>query len=1474
MPANKLIISLCKGFYSYLGKRLKNPHFLSMVRRLAEIVLVAIFYYLTARLGFSLALPPGNVTILWPPSGLALASVILWGWPMGAGIFAGAFLVNLGTVSGANSLPVAAAIATGSTLQALLGAWLLQRFIKPLPPETIRHTLLVIVITSVVTLLAPAVGVTSLCLAGTAPWHNYGTLLWTWWLGDFIGILVFAPPLIIWLKNNRKQNTREPYLWPITCSIIGLALFAFVLIRNIEQQKVLERQQRDAIEMADVLQNAINHEIYALTAIRAFYGSSQEVNREEFSSFTASLLSNSPETSGLEWVRRTTQAERPGFEQSFRELGYADFSIYEKDAAGNNIPVAIRAEYFPVTLIEPFTPNQAAFGFDLGSNQERLSAINRARDSGEPTTTGPIHLVQETGNQIGILIMMPIYLNGARTDTLESRRANLQGLAIGVYRIGILAVNALKDITRHDIELYIYDISEASNPQFLAFYPSITGAQSLPESGPPTPSAIQIGMIQTETWQIGGRDWMIVARPGPAYEHYSNEWAAWVSLLVGFVLAGTFLTYVASRQRTEAALTRSEAQFRTLFENIPMSGVIYRLILDEQNEIVDWELHEINEAGAADIHQSPSELIGKRASDLFGAEVMKPYLEQCRTVVASGQAQQIETHFSHNDKYYLTALFTIGTDFYANVSIDVTESKQAEQALRESEARYKSLFENNQAVMLIIDPDSAYIVDANAAATEYYGWSREELLKKKISQINTLTPDEINNALQESKAQNRNHFFFKHCRADGSIRDVEVYSGPLVLAGKHLLYSIIHDIAERKLAEEQLRASNERFSQLANNIQEVFWMFDLAAQKISYISPAYEIIWGRTCASLYQDSREYYQSILPEDQPIMIDALEKQAQGQRTEIEYRIQKPDGSVRWVWDRSFPIFDKKGILTTNAGVATDITEIKTTQRELEALNSELEERVEERTAQVRQSETTYRALFENSNDGIFLISPEGVELQANHQALDILGYTQEEWNTINNNQLVPFDQQQNADENFQAAVRGEYVPLYERTLLTKDGKKIETEINLSAVRDASGKAILVQGVVRDITERKKAEEALRSNRDKLSAANAALEKASRLKDEFLASMSHELRTPLTGVLGLAEVLQLQTHGSLNEKQLRALKGIENSGRHLLELINDILDLSKIEAGKLDMRLEACSVADQCRASLQLVKGMANQKNQKIDFQMQPASITLRADARRLKQMLVNLLSNAIKFTPEGGELGLDVNLNEDEKTVIFSVWDEGIGIQPQELGTLFRPFVQLDSSLARQYTGTGLGLSLVKRMAELLGGSVRVESTPKLGSRFTIILPWSEDVTQPVPDLSEDSPDLLTWARNTAPLILMADDNEISLEIITGLLESTGCRVISARSGYELFERTPTIQPDIILVDIQMPGMDGMETIRLLRSHIDPAIASIPIIAVTALVMPGDRERCMAAGADEYVSKPIVFSKLIKLINRLLEQKKKS
>jgi signal transduction histidine kinase/CheY-like chemotaxis protein len=527
----------------------------------------------------------------------------------------------------------------------------------------------------------------------------------------------------------------------------------------------------------------------------------------------------------------------------------------------------------------------------------------------------------------------------------------------------------------------------------------------------------------------------------------------------------------------------------------------------------------------------------------------------------------------------------------------------------------------------------------------------------------------------------------------------------------------------------------------------------------------------------------------------------------------------------------------------------------------------------------------------------------------------------------------------------------------------------------------------------------EEALRESRDKLSAANAALEIASRLKDEFLASMSHELRTPLTGILGLSEALQLETYGALTEKQLKSIRNIEISGRHLLELINDILDLSKIEAGKLDMEFEPCSVADLCQASLLLTRGMAHQKRINISFSINPALINVRADPRRLKQMLVNLLSNAVKFTPERGNMGLDVQANDAEKAVFLSVWDKGIGIKPEEMGKLFKPFTQIDSSLARQYAGTGLGLSLVQRMAELHGGSIKVESTYGEGSRFTIILPWSTGVTQPVhgvklgdtgpllkkalviednyldaehitrylkeigiasvvlpairgtleqaatlcpgvilldlnlPDgfgldllaqLKVDKrtrnipviitsveerrtealklgavgyllkpfsqqdlrtelakaamfntpapakPVMMIGAGDSAPLVLIADDNEITIDLVTDFLEANGYRVIATRSGYELLERAPELHPDIMLVDIQMPGLDGMETMRRVRAHRDPAVASTPMIAITALAMTGDREKCLQAGANEYMSKPIVLTRLVEQIHKILKK----
>lgn len=551
--------------------------------------------------------------------------------------------------------------------------------------------------------------------------------------------------------------------------------------------------------------------------------------------------------------------------------------------------------------------------------------------------------------------------------------------------------------------------------------------------------------------------------------------------------------------------------------------------------------------------------------------------------------------------------------------------------------------------------------------------------------------------------------------------------------------------------------------------------------------------------------------------------------------------------------------------------------------------------------------------------------------------------------------------------------------------------------------------------EIAERARVEMALEAERSllarrvaertaDLSAANAELAHAARLKDEFLASMSHELRTPLNAVLGISEALQEEVYGPLNENQIVSLKSIEESGRHLLALINDILDLSKIEAGKLELELTPVPVEMICQASLRIVKQNAHNKRLTIHSSFDGAVTTIQADERRMKQILVNLLANAVKFTPEGGEIGLEVVGDAAVGAVHITVWDTGIGIAEADMARLFQPFVQLDSRLAREYGGTGLGLSLVQRMMDLHGGTVTVESEVGQGSRFTISFPWQESGRHSTPLVEaqqadggvgrvfrlalvvDDSPaavgqfkryfqelkvdvvslaagegvvekavlirpdvivldillpDISGWevlARLQAnpqtrplpiiiasviderenalaagaadcllkpvtrqqlhrtlqrlmlrvsrgqtrpfpapdvagmvvssslaaarPRILLAEDNAANIDAFTNYLTAKGYDMIVVHNGRDAVERARLEKPDLILMDIQMPHMNGLDAIREIRT--EAALKQVPIIAVTALAMPGDEEKCLAAGANDYLSKPVSLKELLERI----------
>ncbi len=399
-------------------------------------------------------------------------------------------------------------------------------------------------------------------------------------------------------------------------------------------------------------------------------------------------------------------------------------------------------------------------------------------------------------------------------------------------------------------------------------------------------------------------------------------------------------------------------------------------------------------------------------------------------------------------------------------------------------------------------------------------------------------------------------------------------------------------------------------------------------------------------------------------------------------------------------------------------------------------------------------------------------------------------------------------------------------------------------------------------------------------RLQQANVQLIESHRLKDEFLANMSHELRTPLNSILGMNEGLQDEVFGSINERQLKALQTIENSSRHLLALINDILDVAKIESGQVTPNLAVTNIESLCTSSLAFIKQQALTKRIQLIPRIPKHLPEIVLDERRIRQVLINLLNNAVKFTLEGGTITLEVSQVQLESSTTnltalnylkIAVIDTGIGISSENIQKLFQPFIQIDSALNRQYTGTGLGLALVKRLVELHEGTVELTSEVGVGSCFAINLPFNigspaiEEKTEQ--DLSGQSQIGQSQIEELiSPLILLAEDNEANITTFSSYLKAKGYRLLLATDGQQAIAIAKSDRPDLILMDIQMPVMDGLEAIAQIR--LDPNLANIPIIALTALTMEGDRERCLASGASDYLAKPIKLRILAQMIQTWL------
>lgn len=524
---------------------------------------------------------------------------------------------------------------------------------------------------------------------------------------------------------------------------------------------------------------------------------------------------------------------------------------------------------------------------------------------------------------------------------------------------------------------------------------------------------------------------------------------------------------------------------------------------------------------------------------------------------------------------------------------------------------------------------------------------------------------------------------------------------------------------------------------------------------------------------------------------------------------------------------------------------------------------------------------RTLIETANAPILAVNTEGQVVDWNLMTERLTGFTKAEAVQCSFvKTFVAAESRSRASGMIEAALRDSSTAQLELELQSKDGVPSLIIFSASPRHDATGAVLGATLVGQDITElgeyRKVLEQRVAERTSQLSLANAELSRAMRAKDEFLSAMSHELRTPLTAILGLSELLLSDTYGGLAEKQIKPIKTIEESGQHLLSLINDLLDVAKIGAGKVDLDRRLIDVQSMCLASIRFIAEMAQKKHLTIRTQFDPRATTLDCDERRIKQILVNLLTNAVKFTHDNGELSLTTTANPQTRTITFAVQDNGIGIKPEDLKRLFTPFTQLDSKFARQYEGTGLGLTLVMALAELHGGSVAVESEPDKGSCFRVTLPWHEATDESVTVLSTASvsnptalgtaPDREVFAE--APLVINADDNEANRMTIHDQLIKHGFRVIDAHDGTQAVAAVFQHNPALVVMDLQMPVMDGLTAIRLLRSN--PTCARLPIIALTSRAMMGDREMCLEAGASDYASKPVDIGALVDTMRRLIRE----
>lgn len=818
--------------------------------------------------------------------------------------------------------------------------------------------------------------------------------------------------------------------------------------------------------------------------------------------------------------------------------------------------------------------------------------------------------------------------------------------------------------------------------------------------------------------------------------------------------------------------------------------------------------------------------------------------------------------------------------YYEGVLRDVTDRKRAQEELLAQKQYFEALFNSAPGAIAFLNLQRE-IVDVNPAFCELFGYTREEIRRKK-NQDFLIPQDQKQEAAEFFQRIEQGEYVVcetVRLKKDQSVIEVEI-RGTAVFIGeeKQGYYVIYQDISQRNSALAALKASEEKYRNLFNQIVDPVFIIDKATWRFLDCNASAVQVYGYTPEELhnmtvfdFRPPNGSYQDAMPPQKLNTLCAVTHAAKsGQTLEVEML----SSEIEFQGQPAF------------ISIVRNITDRKRAEQELRRVNLELRASKQQLSAAfqqlvasnqqlianekaLRQSEELFRLISENAGDLIAVLDRDGRYSYTSASFKTMLGYSQEELLGTPFFEFIHPEDREQSVRHFNEALASKRGFVFESRYQQKNAEHRVLVISCNVILNIEDEVDRLVMVAHDITARKQME-------IEMQRAKEASEAANRAKSEFLANMSHEIRTPLNGILGYAELLMEEM---LTPEQADFVKTIHKSGNYLLNLINQILDISKIESQGIELEQEPISLSEILSEKIRVIQPQLAEKNIDLRFSIEPGiPRKLIGDRLRLGQVILNLLSNAAKFT-DAGAITISVRKGKFAPgrrgwfPLEISVRDTGVGIPQEKHNYIFENFSQLDGSSTRKYQGSGLGLAITKKLVDVMGGTILVDSQLGVGSTFTVEIALA--VSPELPVKSDGLPESgLAAASNQpgeerttetiaaagyVPHILLAEDNEVNWRLIEKILGSRGYQVTVAQNGKEVLKALTLQKFDLVLMDMQMPEMDGFETTRLIRSN--PEFKKLPIVALTAYAMVGDAEKCRQAGCDDYLSKPINKNLLI-------------